>query len=207
MARIRVRNDNEGDLSVPWGLPIQQIFEWLHQNSISSVHSDLVKATFPNQGTPRDCTSHAGFYQSVGLRCAFKSSSSLREHPDCKTSHFYWNWKMNSGLFPFTMQLRNKLAQEAHSVAVSCGNVIGRLLSVEAAMNNRTDFGGLVTINYDKTIHTDEDWLSDDLATIVKQSISRLSATNIMCERLKHNMEYYSPGRIPQSTTVFGLTK
>ena len=108
---------------------------------------------------------------------------------------------MNSGLFPFTMQLRNKLVEEAHSVSVSCGNLIDRLLSVEAGMNYRTDFGGLVTIDFGNTIHTDEDWLFTDVAMTVKQSILRLSETSVMCERWKHNMEYYCGGKIPQSTT------
>jgi hypothetical protein len=83
---MQFESSPNGDLDVPVGFPIHQIFTWPYEG-ITRSHVDVLQYTFKGSETKRSCTEHFGLFQSMGFRSTSRCSSSLCEHPDLKTQN------------------------------------------------------------------------------------------------------------------------
>ena len=144
---ILLESSPNGDLDVPVGLPINQIFSWPYEG-ITRSHVDVLRCTFKGSETKRSCTEHFGLFQSMGICAYSRCSSSLCEHPDLKTQNQYWNWGMSSGLLPFASSIQNSLFRQAHNVSHTCGEIISRLTRQDPNFDYTCDRASLVTVNY-----------------------------------------------------------
>ena len=70
---------NNGVLSAPYGVVIQQVCDWPFQKQITLKHIEFVDVSYG--GTPRVITVHDGLYQNMGLVSTSLGPSSMGAHP------------------------------------------------------------------------------------------------------------------------------
>ena len=197
---ILLESTPNGCLDVPVGLPIHQIFSWPYEG-ITRSHVDVLGYTFKGSDTKRSCTEHFGLFQSMGFRAHSRCSSSLCEHPDLKTKNQYWNWGMNSGLFPFASSIRNSLFRQAHNVSHTCGDIISRLTQQDPNFDYTRDRASLVTVNYANASHRDSrDWMPTPC--YVSDQLMALSRVDWRVQRYCSQLDYFCrDNKLPISTT------
>jgi hypothetical protein len=197
---MKLESSKSSDLDVLVGLPIHQIFSWPYE-PVTRSQVDVLRHTFKGSETKRSCTEHFGLFQSMGFRAYRRCSSSLCEHPDLKTQNQYWNWRMNSGLFPFASSIRNSLFRQANNVSHSCGETISRLTQQDPNFDYKRDRASLVTVNYANASHRDSrDWMTTPC--YVSDQLTALSKNDWRVQRYCSQLDYFCPDKkLPISTT------